>query len=116
MNRNPINEMSSNSLSSSITVRENDELYINCSVNNSKPAADLSIWITQNGLHDDDMKRLDTSEFYATRNKDYTMKSIATSKYKVSRADNLKSIICIAENAPLEEKWETKRALNVLCK
>ena len=116
INKNAASENSRNVLSTSITLRENDELGINCSVSNSKPAADVSIWITQ-GVHDEDeMKKLDIIDFYSIRNKDYTMRSIATAKYKVSRTDHLKAFVCVAENVPLDEKWETKRFLNILCK
>ncbi len=116
INKNAISENSRNVLSTSITLRENDELGINCTVSNSKPAADVSVWITQ-GIHDDDdeMRKLDIIDYYSIRNKDYTMKSTAISKYKVSRADHLKAFVCVAENAPLDEKWETKRFLNILC-
>jgi hypothetical protein len=122
INRNSVSESSGNILSSSITIRENDELVINCTVNISKPAADLSIWIAHSlspsfiDTNEDGMRKLDIIDFYSLRNKDYTMKSIAVAKYKVSRLDNQKSIICVAENLPLDEKWETKRSLNVLCK
>lgn len=116
INKNQLSESSRNVLSTSITLRENDELIINCTVSNSKPAADVSIWVTQGAHDDDEMKKLDVIDFYSARNKDYTMRSITTSKYKVSRSDHLKAFVCVAENVPLDEKWETKRFLNILCK
>ncbi len=107
------------SIPNSVSIKEDDELVINCTVSSSKPAADISIWMASSynsNQNSDDMKKIDISDFYTNRNKDYTLKSIAVAKYKVSRNDNLKFVTCIAENVPLDEKWETKRALNVLCK
>ena len=49
-------------------------------------------------------------------NKDGTMRSVAFAKHVISRADNDKYVACVAENGQLNEKWETKRQINVLCK
>lgn len=64
----------------------------------------------------DDSRKLETIDSYVTKNGDLTLKSVSTSKYVVSRYDNHRLVSCVAENANLNEKWETKRILNVLCK
>lgn len=118
LNRISASENIAANLASTASLREDDELIINCTVNSSKPAAEITILLTPSvaNIHDDESKKLDIVDFYSTRNKDYTMKSVAVARYKVNRYDNQKSISCIAENIPLDEKWETKRSLNVLCK
>jgi hypothetical protein len=107
-----------NSLTSSISVKENDELLVNCSVNSSKPAANLSIWILPNHRtsNDDDTRKVELNELFTVKNKDFTLKTIGIARIIVNRFDNLKSVTCIAENNALDEKWETKKILNVLCK
>jgi hypothetical protein len=115
-----------------VSVKENDELIINCIVNSSKPSANISIWIlnrqnrrsmkntANNNKRDYDnnaeAKMINVIDSHTYKNKDLTMKSVAVAKYVVSRNDNHKLIACVAENAVLNEKWETKRILNVLCK
>lgn len=65
----------------------------------------------------EDARRLDIIDSYVTKNPhDLTLKSVSTSKFVVSRHDNHRLIACVAENSHLNEKWETKRILNVLCK
>lgn len=107
-----------NGLATSISIKENDELIVNCTVNSSKPAANISIWIMPNHrtVGDDETRKLDIYDFHTFRNKDLTLKSTAVAKFTVSRLDNLKSVTCIAENTALDEKWESKRVINVLCK
>lgn len=108
----------SNSLTSSISIKENDELIVNCSVNSSKPAANLSIWIIPNhrSSSEEDTRKLDFSEYYNLKNKDSSQRTIGLTRFIVNRFDNLKSVTCIAENTALDEKWEVKKILNVLCK
>ena len=107
----------SNSLTSSISIKENDELTVNCTVNSSKPAANVSLWLVPNhrSTNEDETRKLEIYEFQTYKNKDLTLKSVAMAKFQVSRADNQKSVTCIAENTALDEKWESKRILNVLC-
>jgi hypothetical protein len=106
-----------NSLTSSISIKENDELTLNCTVNSSKPAANISIWIMPNhrASNDEETRKLDIYDFHTYKNKDLTLKSVAISKFIVNRLDNHKSVTCVAENIALDEKWESKRTLNVLC-
>ena len=151
-----------------VSIKENDELLITCTVNSSKPAADLSLWILRRNLnanrkrrrrrkrsssssnseisilsrksgkngpndaennefHENDnedeennsgneVRKLETIDSYVIKNGDLTLKSVTTSKYVVTRFDNHRLVSCVAENANLNEKWETKRILNVLCK
>lgn len=107
-----------NSLASSISIKENDELIVNCTVNSSKPAANLSVWIVPNHrtTNDEDIRKLNLIESYTSKNKDNTLKTIGVARVVVNRFDNLKSVTCIAENTALDEKWEAKKILNVLCK
>ncbi len=114
---NPMKSLK-NSLTSSISIKENDELIINCTVNSSKPAANLSVWIVPNHrtTNDEDTRKLNLYESYTSRNKDFTLKTIGIARVIVNRFDNLKSVTCIAENTALDEKWEAKKILNVLCK
>ena len=113
---------------STVSIKENDELIINCLVNSSKPAANVSIWILnrQNrrsmksslrGLvNDGESKPLNIVDSHTYKNRDMTLKTVSVSKYVVARNDNHKLVACVAENSVLNEKWETKRILNVLCK
>jgi hypothetical protein len=101
-------------LISSVTVRENDYVTVNCTVSVSKPAAQLSIWLSPT-IRDNEMRKLELIENYVLRNKDSTMKSVAVARYVAHKNDDQKALICLAENLPLEEKWKTKRVLNVLC-
>lgn len=141
--------------SNTVSIREGDELLVTCTVNSSKPAAVLSLWVLKrpvasvNGRRkkrrvggsddvatnsiigggdsipppsnedsdsDSDARRLDIIDSYVTKNADLTLKSVSTSKFVVSRVDNHRLVACNAENSMLNEKWETKRILNVLCK
>jgi hypothetical protein len=147
--------------SNTISIKENDELVISCSVNSSKPAANITMWVLKrpmNNYHqltrrylasgsnevapaaaadpnmiehglgidslgneppaflNDDVRRLDLTERLNTKNRDLTMKTSVTTKFTVNRLDNHKLVACLAENNALDEKWETKRILNVLCK
>jgi hypothetical protein len=117
---------------STISIKENDELMITCSVNSSKPAANISIWVVRDSFakkrsilssnfpnrfvdEDYESKRLDIIDTHSIKNNDFTLKTVATAKLTVKRFENHKMISCIAENPVLNEKWETKRTLNVLC-
>lgn len=104
--------------SSSISIKENDVLTINCTVNVSKPAANISIWLVPNHrlYTDKSSRKLPVYEFLTIKNMDMTLRSTAIAKFTVKRTDNQKSVICVAENTALNEKWETKKSLNVLCK
>lgn len=122
--------------SNTVSIRESDELLITCTVNSSKPAAVLSLWVMQRPSKrrrsssssrfghgpgdefdlDSDARRLDIIDSYVTKNAgDMTLKTVSTSKFVVSRNDNHRLVTCVAENPSLNEKWETKRILNVLC-
>lgn len=104
--------------SSSISIKENEVLNINCTVDVSKPAANISIWLVPNHrlISDKNSKQIKLFKSYTVQNADLTMKTIAVAKLTVTRYDNQKSVICIAENTALNEKWESKKTLNVLCK
>lgn len=138
--------------SNTVSIRESDELLITCTVNSSKPAAALSIWVHKrptkrrrslrssssserfnsllseqfpnrfsgNDESEDqepaDSRRLDPIDSHITKNNDLTLKAVLTSKFVVSRTDNHRFVACVGENPGLNEKWETKRILNVLCK
>lgn len=141
LNSKPAPENSLAYGSNTVSIKENDELVITCIVNSSKPAANLSIWILKrkngkNQFHDDenlksnnnevdspnddyfdvnDSKQLDIIDSYVVNNKDLTLKTVSTSKLIISRNDNHRLISCVAENTNLNEKWESKRVLNVLC-
>lgn len=105
--------------SSAISIKENDELTVNCVVNSSKPAANLSIWLwkksIRRSLDEDESKKLEIIDSHSNKNKDLTLKSYASAKLVVNRNDHNKFVVCMAENVVLNEKWESKRALNVLC-
>ena len=103
---------------SSVSIKENDVLTVNCTVNISKPAANISIWLVPNHrlFTDKGSRKLSIYQFKTFKNLDMTLRSVAIAKFEVKRGDNQKSVICVAENTALNEKWETKRSLNVLCK
>ena len=102
----------------SISIKENDILTVNCTVNVSKPAANVSILLIPNHrmVNDVNAKKLTLHSHMTYPNTDMTVRTVAVAKFTVSRLDNHKSITCVAENSALDEKWETKRTLNVLCK
>jgi hypothetical protein len=138
--------------SNTISIRENDELVISCSVNSSKPAANMTMWVLKRPISnyhqlsrrfvlnnndldpnsidnnnldsphqaasylDDDVRRLEISDRSVNQNRDFTLKTSVTTKFVVNRLDNHKLVACLAENNVLNDKWETKRTLNVLCK
>ncbi len=104
--------------STTISLKENDVLTINCTVNVSKPAANISIWMIPNHrmINDASTRKLNLFKHYSVSNADLTLRTVAVAKITVNRLDNHKSVTCIAENNALDEKWETKRTLNVLCK
>jgi hypothetical protein len=150
--------------SNTVSIKEGDELLITCTVNSSKPAAILSLWVHKrqsqsqhhhsrsrlrrrrgtesDGHHvgavkkrfdgkkpvddnsdndeenfddDEDSRKLEIIDSYVIKNTDLTLKSVSSSKFVVSRTDNHRFVACMAENPSLNEKWETKRILNVLC-
>jgi hypothetical protein len=103
-----------------VTIRENEELVINCTVGSSKPAANVSIWIVPThrsaGMNsqDNEVKKLETVVFHTEKNSDKTLRSTAIARFFAKAADNMRSVTCIAENYGMDEKWESKRNLNVL--
>ncbi len=103
---------------SSITIKENEVLTVNCTVDVSKPAANISIWLVPSHrlLSDKNSRKLPLYRFTTHQNEDMTLSSVAIAKFVVNRVDNQKSVVCVAENMALDEKWESKRLLNVLCK
>ena len=64
----------------------------------------------------DDIRKLDILDKNIAKNRDLTLRTSVTSKLVVNRHDNHKLVACIGENTVLNEKWETKKILNVLCK
>lgn len=116
--------------SNTVTIRENEEFVVTCSVESSKPAANLSIWLLKNSNQQQfetfknenfiidslDAKKLDVYESHVVKNDDQTLKAVSSSKYSPSRYDNHKQIACVAENQGLNEKWESKKVLNIYCK
>ncbi len=65
-------------------------------------------------INDKNSLQIKLHKSYTVPNPDLTMKTIAVAKLSVTRYDNQKSVICIAENTALSEKWESKKTLNVL--
>jgi hypothetical protein len=65
---------------------------------------------------DDDIRRLEIADRNVGRNRDLTLRTYVTTKFVVNRMDNHKLVACLAENTVLNDKWETKRILNVLCR
>lgn len=113
-----------------VTIRENDLLMIKCSVESSKPAANLSIWLMKNSNYQQfetynnenyifdslENKKLPSYDYYVNQNGDLSLKSSLNSKFLPTRYDNHKFVSCIAENQAMDEKWESRKVLNVLCK
>lgn len=113
-----------------VTIRENDLLTINCAVESSKPAANLSIKLLKNSnyqqfetynnenyIYDSSNdKILPSYDYQVNQNGDMSLKSSLKSKYSPTRYDNHKFVACIAENQAMYEKRETRKILNVLCK
>lgn len=122
-----------------VTIKENEELSVACMVNSSKPAANITIWVLKRpytgyhrnkrdlsilnvnseddyitGGNNEDVRKLELAERNVVKNRDLTLRTSVSSRLIVNRMDNHKLITCVAENSVLNEKWETKRVLNVL--
>ena len=113
------NSLTDNSILSEIYTKEYDELVIKCFVNSSKPAVDITLWIMEKSAKSFLMNKpikLEKTNKYTIYNDDSSIKSIVSTKYLVKRGDNQKLLVCSAENAIINDKWQTKNVLNVLCK
>jgi hypothetical protein len=128
-----LKESSLELMDNSITVRENEEFFINCVVDSSKPAADIKFSMSRNvGASTEDNKISrnfnSTEKFFRSassiistdmniiRNSDRTFKTVHNTRLKVTQDDHGKVITCKAENGYSNQKWENKKLLNVLCK
>ena len=132
-------------MESSLTVRENEEFFINCNVESSRPAADVAFTI---GNLPTDANRHLTNSYLITalagsvgtvsgaastsslisslsivsaftktiKNDDHTFRTSQTTRLKAHQEDHGKVIACKAENGFSSQKWENKKLLNVLCK
>jgi len=121
-------------MDNSITVRENEEFFINCVVDSSKPAADIKFSMSRNvGASSEDNNKilrnfnsteklfrsassLISTDMNIVRNSDRTFKTVHNTRLKVTQDDHGKVITCKAENGYSNQKWENKKLLNVLCK
>jgi hypothetical protein len=112
-----------------ITVRENDEFMINCVVDSSRPPADIKFSIitpaeatTTNSSQQlaphllNQPRSLLTSTTNVARNSDQTFKTNMHARLRASVDDHGKTVTCKAENGFSNQKWETKKNLNILCK
>ncbi|CAF0732571.1 unnamed protein product [Brachionus calyciflorus] len=122
-----------------ISLKENDELVLQCIVESSKPAADIKFTIKTetNQNHRDEMPSLNNNHFSSfltlppltqppklaslqseetniIKNSDSTFKTIHTVRLKANRLDHSKTISCFAENGFSNQKWETKKSLSIL--
>ena len=124
-------------IDSTLTVRENEELSLNCIVDSSKPAAEIqfstSSLSTENIISPlsskilkklqpaavqvasslDSMIRSDTN---ILQNNDRTFRSEFRASLKANANDHGKIITCKADNGFSNQKWENKKVLNILCK
>lgn len=127
---------------SSLTVRENEEFYINCIVESSKPASDIKFTLNDNSPTSlmNEIPSLNSNQYssYLTlaltttaspsqlpssvissnmnvmKNADRTYKTINSARIKVNQNDHGKVLTCKAENGFSNQKWENKKVLNVL--
>jgi hypothetical protein len=145
-------------IENSITLRENDEIYINCIVENSKPVADIKFGLLgpsgstsfSSNNNNNEILSLNSNNYNSfltlaptshgsgsqfpnlqnmgksssilslntnvIRTSDFTSKTVLTARLKPTQEDHGKSISCKADNGFSNQKWETKKQLNVLCK
>ena len=132
-------------IESSLTVRENEEFFMNCNVESSRPAAEVKFTIGNlpdhgSNIVSDTIINNHLSSIYVLsgsamsasslisprsvvssftniiKNNDQTFKTVHTSRIKVNQEDHGKVIACKAENGFSSQKWENKKLLNVLCK
>ena len=126
----------------SLTVRENEEFMINCVVDSSRPAADIRFNINNGNEPSVDplsngiinlltpapgsltvsstlppfSSSVMSSNINIMKNIDRTFKTVQTAKLKASLDDHGKLITCKAENGFSNQKWESRKVLNVLCR
>lgn len=129
-------------LDSALTVRENEEFFINCNVESSRPAADVTFIIgnsefKQQPANNDKIVNNHLSSVYVlsdesssvgvssslsivssltnvVMNNDQTFKTVQTTRIKANQQDHGKVLLCKAENGFSSQKWENKKLLNVL--
>ena len=107
-----------------LTVRENEEFFINCMVESSKPAASIVFSSSSSGSNGDSPASSDanaltsllSSNSNVFRNVDNTLKTVFSARLKASLKDHGKVITCKADNGFSNQKWENKKVLNILCK
>lgn len=127
-------------IENTITVKENEEILIDCVVDSSKPAADIKFSLSNNaGSSKSEIPSLNNNHFASfltlspatpapqppsvvsvntniAKNNDQTFKTMHSIRLKPTQDDHGKVITCKAENGFSSQKWENKKLLNVLCK
>ncbi len=117
-----------------LTVRENEEFFINCVVDSSKPAADITfnaaaVSPNENKLIDffststltsllkrsSSLASLISHNTNVFKNNDRTLKTVYSARLKANLKDHGKVITCKADNGFSNQKWENKKVLNILC-
>ena len=102
-----------------LTVRENEEFFINCVVESSKPAASIIFSSNSDSPSTPDSNALSSvlsSNSNVFRNVDHTLKTVFSARLKANLKDHGKVITCKADNGFSNQKWENKKVLNILCK
>ncbi len=128
-------------IDSTLTVRENDELSLNCVVDSSRPSATIRfstnsasstsdlITSTASGssaksLHIVQPERAQLASLESLisqktniiQNSDRTYRSEFSARLRASANDHGKIITCKADNGFSNQKWENKKVLNILFK
>jgi len=95
-----------------LTVKQNDELVVNCIVERSKPAAKIDFLIGEQDSKG--LASLVLTSSNVLKNSDKSFKTVYTAKLKAHVDDQGKAIMCRAENGVSNQKWENRKILNIL--
>ncbi len=136
----PFNKEPYDLIDSTLTVRENDELSLNCVVDSSRPAAQIKFStnsVSSNGelsttvasgspktlrkiqsvvTELSSLESLISQKTNILQNSDRTYRTEFSAKLKANSNDHGKIINCKADNGFSNQKWENKKVLNILFK
>ena len=112
-------------IDSTVTIKEGEFMDLSCVVDSSKPAAVIE-FITSDTNESLDkssassvtskLESLISSDTDVAKNKDRTYKTEFSAKLRANAKDHGKILTCKADNGFSNQKWESKKVLNILCK
>lgn len=113
-------------IDSTVTIKEGELLDLSCVVDSSKPAALIEFTTTSEvsepldksttGSITSNLESLMSSNTDVSKNKDRTFKTEFSAKLRANAEDHGKVLTCKADNGFSNQKWESKKVLNILCK